>query len=105
MMKNMDHLHVFGTECYVYIPKQFQKKSDNKSVSGRLIGYLNDKDGYHIYMPSLNKIVHLHVAYFKPERVCISSEVERGLEIAAVEDVVVEKRHEDDTMLDMSKSE
>ena len=32
MMKNLDHLHVFGTESYVYIPKQFQKKSDNKSV-------------------------------------------------------------------------
>jgi hypothetical protein len=23
---NMDHLRVFGTECYVYIPKQFRKK-------------------------------------------------------------------------------
>jgi hypothetical protein len=29
MMKNLNHLCVFGTECHVYIPKQFQKKFDN----------------------------------------------------------------------------
>jgi len=32
-----------------------------------MIVYLNDKDGYQVYMPSLNKIVHSHVVYFKPE--------------------------------------
>jgi len=31
-MKNLDHLHVFGTECYIYIPKQFQKKFNKKGV-------------------------------------------------------------------------
>jgi hypothetical protein len=49
-----------------------------------MIGYLIDKDGYQVYMKSLNKIVHSHVVYFKPERCCISSEVEMGLENAAV---------------------
>jgi len=29
VMKNVDHLFV-GPECYVYIPKQFQKKFDTK---------------------------------------------------------------------------
>jgi len=105
MMTNLDHLRVFGTECYVYIPKTFQKKSENKSVFGRMIGYLNDKDGYQVYMPSLNKTVHLHVVYFTPEWVCISSEIEVGLENAAVEDVAVEKRHEDDTLSDSSQLE
>lgn len=28
----IDNLRVFGTECYVHIPKQFRKKFDNKSV-------------------------------------------------------------------------
>lgn len=32
VMKNLDHLHVFGTECYIYIPKQFQKKFNKKRV-------------------------------------------------------------------------
>ena len=30
VMKNLDHLHVFGTGCYVYTPKQFQKKFDKR---------------------------------------------------------------------------
>jgi len=43
---NLDHLRLFDRECYVYIPKQFQKKFYNKSVFGRMMGYLNDKYGY-----------------------------------------------------------
>ena len=72
VMKNLDHLRVFGTEYYVYIPKQFPKKFDSKDVFGRMNSYLNDKDGSQVYVPSVNKIVHLHDVYFKPERVCTS---------------------------------
>jgi hypothetical protein len=39
VMKNLDHLYMFGTEYFVYIPKQFWKKFDKKSVFGRLIDY------------------------------------------------------------------
>jgi hypothetical protein len=81
-----------------------QKKFDNKSVFGRMIGYLKDTDGYQVYVPCLNKIVHSQV-YFKPERVCTSSVVEMGLNNAAMEDVVVEKRQEHDTMSESSQSE
>jgi hypothetical protein len=102
MMKNLDHLCVFGTECFVYTPKQFRKKFNNKSVFGRIIGYMNGKDVYQVYVPSLKKIVHLHDIYFKPERVYTSSVVEMGLKNAAVEDVV-EKRQEGDTMLESSQ--
>ena len=105
MMKNLDHLCVFGVECFVYTPKQFQKIFDKKSAFGRLIGYLNDKDVYRVYMPSLKKIVHSHDIYFKPERVCTSSVVETGLEKADVEDVVLEKRQEGDTVLESSQSD
>ena len=58
----------------------FGKKFDNKNVFGRMINYLNDKDGYQVYMPYLNKTVHLHDVYFKPERVGTSSVTEVGLE-------------------------
>ena len=64
--------------------------------------YLNDKDGYEIYLPSLKKTVHSHDVYFKSERVCISTVVETGLKNAAVEDVVAEKRQEDDTLSEKS---
>jgi len=46
MMKNLDHLCVFGVECFVYTSKQFQKIFDKKSAFGRFIGYLNDNDVY-----------------------------------------------------------
>ena len=96
VMKNLD-LGVLGTECYIYIPKQFWKKL-NKNVFGQVIGYLNDKEGYQIYLPSLKKTVHPHDVYFKSERVCTSSVVETWLENAVVEDVVAENRQKDDTM-------
>jgi len=62
-----------------------------------MIGYRNDKDGFQVYVPSLKKIVHSHV-HFKSERVFTSSVVETGLENGAVEDLVAEKRQENDTM-------
>ena len=101
VMKNLD-LRVLGTECYVYIPKQFRKKF-NKNVFGRMIGYLNYKDRYQVYVPSLK--MHSHDVYFKSERVCTSPVVETGLENADVEDVAVENRQKGDTMLESSLSE
>jgi hypothetical protein len=61
-------------------------------MCGRVIGYLNDKDGHQLYVPSLKKTVHSYDVYFKPERVCTSSVVETGLENTVVEDVVAENR-------------
>jgi hypothetical protein len=42
----LGHLHVFGTECYVHIPKQKRHKWEQKSRLGRLVGYMGEKDGY-----------------------------------------------------------
>lgn len=56
-------------------------------------------------MPCVKGIVHSHDVYFRLERVCTNSVVETGLENAAVEDGVAEKRHEDDTMSGLSQSE
>jgi transposase InsO family protein len=50
------HLHVFGTECYVHIPKQKRHKWDQKSKLGRLVGYMGEKDGYRIWIPNERKI-------------------------------------------------
>ena len=48
----LDHLKVFGTECYAHIPKNFRCKFDDKSVNGHFVGYANEKDGYKIYLLS-----------------------------------------------------
>jgi hypothetical protein len=64
------HLRVFGTECYVHIPKQKRHKWDQKSRLGRLVGYMGDKDGYRIWIPSERKIVLSRDVLFKPEVTC-----------------------------------
>jgi hypothetical protein len=40
----LGHLRVFGTECYMHIPKQKRQKWDQKSRSGRIVGYMGEKD-------------------------------------------------------------
>jgi hypothetical protein len=65
-----------------------------------MIGYLNDKDGYQVYVPYLKKTAHSHDVYCKSERV-----VETGLENTVVEDVVAENRQKDDTMSESAQSE
>lgn len=65
--ENIKFLKVFGTECFVHIPKQFRSKFDNRAVRGHIVGYVNEKDGYRIWVPSLNKVVCSHDVRFKPE--------------------------------------
>lgn len=53
---DLDHLHIFGTKCYLHIPKQKRKKFDCKSVKGHIVGYINDRDGYCINVSSMNYV-------------------------------------------------
>lgn len=69
-VENLNHLRVFGTGCYVHIPKQFRSKFDNKSVFGHMVGYVNDKDGYRVWIPSRGKIICSHDVLFKSEKTC-----------------------------------
>jgi hypothetical protein len=66
----LGHLCVFGTDCYVHIPKQKRHKWDQKSRVGRLVGYMGEKDGYRIWIPNERKIVLCRDVLFKPEVVC-----------------------------------
>ncbi|KAF8777456.1 Retrovirus-related Pol polyprotein like [Argiope bruennichi] len=78
----LDHLKVFGTECYAHIPKIFRSKFEDKSVHGHFVGYVNKKDGYKIYLPSRKKIIKSRDVDFKPERLCttpVTVEVEGDL--------------------------
>jgi hypothetical protein len=53
----VDHLTIFGTECYVHIPDQKRQKLDVKAVKGYLVGYCDNKDGYRIYVPAKDNVV------------------------------------------------
>lgn len=81
-LDKLDHLKIFGTECYVHIPKQFRKKFDDKSILGRVIGYHNDKDGYHVYIPSQKKVVTSHDVFFRPETVCTTGPVQEEVSVS-----------------------
>ncbi|KRX48988.1 hypothetical protein T09_8894 [Trichinella sp. T9] len=41
---SIDHFHVFGTECFVHVPKQRRRKWEKKSAAGRFMGYYDEKD-------------------------------------------------------------
>ncbi|KAF8774799.1 Copia protein like [Argiope bruennichi] len=78
----LDHLKVFGTECYAHVPKIFRSKFEDKSVHGHFVGYVNKKDGYKIYLPSRKKIIKSRDVDFKPERLYttpVTVEVEEDL--------------------------
>jgi hypothetical protein len=64
------HLHVFGTQYFVHIPRQKSHKWDPTSTSGRLVGYMGEKDGYRIWLPNELKIVVNRDVLCKPEVVC-----------------------------------
>ncbi len=67
---SLNHLKIFGTECYVHINKNFRSKFDDKTVHGHLVGYVNDRDGFRVWIPTQRKIVLSHDVRFKPEVVC-----------------------------------
>ncbi|KRX52624.1 Retrovirus-related Pol polyprotein from transposon TNT 1-94 [Trichinella sp. T9] len=72
---SIDHFHGFGTECFVHVPKQLQRKWEKKSVAGRLMGYCDEKDGYRIWLPDINQIVTSRGVLFKPQKICLPSQM------------------------------
>lgn len=72
----IDHLKIFGTECFVYLPKQKRQKFDQKSNKGFLVGYCGEKEGLRVWLPKMNKIECSRNVTFKPE-----STVQKRLEL------------------------
>ena len=60
-------MKIFGTECFVHVPKHKRQKLDAKSRKGYLVGYCGDKDSYRIYMPECNDVVISRDVIFKEE--------------------------------------
>src|SRR5260221_3987016 len=52
--------------------KQWCRKLDKKSVKGYLVGYCDEKDGYHVYVPQLHNVVKSRDVVFKPEPTVIN---------------------------------
>ncbi|GBM33099.1 hypothetical protein AVEN_9640-1 [Araneus ventricosus] len=61
---------VFGTKCFVHVPKQRRQKLDPKSVAGFFVGYFGEKDGYRVWLKEQNKIILNRDVIFKNEASC-----------------------------------
>ncbi|UYV71898.1 hypothetical protein LAZ67_9000983 [Cordylochernes scorpioides] len=73
----VDHLRIFGTECFVHVPDEKRRKLDAKSKKGILVGYCSNKDGYRIWMPNSNKVVTSRDVIFKETIPTFSLDIEK----------------------------
>ncbi|UYV74741.1 hypothetical protein LAZ67_12000762 [Cordylochernes scorpioides] len=73
----VDHLRIFGTECFVHVPDEKRRKLDAKSEKGILVGYCSNKDGYQIWMPNSNKVVTSRDVIFKETIPTVSLDIEK----------------------------
>ena len=52
-----NHLEIFGTEFFVFIPDGQRRKFDAKGRKGVVVGYVNGYDKYRVWVQELRKIV------------------------------------------------
>ncbi|GFX70936.1 retrovirus-related Pol polyprotein from transposon TNT 1-94 [Trichonephila clavipes] len=65
---SIDHLCVFGTECFVHVTLQIRRKWDKKSVNGVFVGYSGEKHGYRIWIKDQNKVILSRDVIFQNEK-------------------------------------
>ncbi|KAF2897953.1 hypothetical protein ILUMI_08222, partial [Ignelater luminosus] len=63
--ESIDHFRVFGTECYVHVPKACRRKWDTKSVLGYVVGYCSEKDGCRVWIETEDKVILSRDVIFK----------------------------------------
>ena len=64
----VDHIKVFGMECFDHIPKQKRRKWDKKVVKRIGVGHYGDKEGYRIWNLAKQDIVLSRDVTFKREQ-------------------------------------
>ena len=53
---DLSHVRVFGSEAFVYVPKQFTKKFDARSKKVMLVGYEGNSSNYRLYNPETRTV-------------------------------------------------
>ncbi|KRZ94303.1 Retrovirus-related Pol polyprotein from transposon TNT 1-94 [Trichinella sp. T8] len=84
---NVEHIQIFGSKAYSYIPKQKRRKWDNKAREGVIVGYGGSKKGYRLLNPRTNEIWISHSvkiieddSHMKHERAVPKGAIERSWE-------------------------
>ena len=68
---SITHLKPFGSECYVYIPKQqrlAESKLQPRAQRGILTGYANDDHHYRVHLPDTKKVIVTNDIFFPPRK-------------------------------------
>jgi len=51
------HLKVFGSVCYIYVPKTKKDKLEQRAVTGMFLGYSNNNKAYGVFDFQVKKVV------------------------------------------------
>lgn len=54
---DVSHIRIFGSDAYVYVPKEQRKKWDPKSKKLMLVGYHHESTNYRLFNSATNQIV------------------------------------------------
>ena len=65
---NMGHLHIFGCLTYSYIPKEKRTKLEPMAEKGIFVGYSETSKVFHIYIPSIRKVILRRDVKFEEQR-------------------------------------
>ncbi|GBN38378.1 hypothetical protein AVEN_138346-1 [Araneus ventricosus] len=60
---SVDHLKIFGTECFIQNPKQIRRKFNKKAIKGYSVGYCGEKDSYHNWVLDRNGMLSRDVVF------------------------------------------
>jgi hypothetical protein len=71
---DVSNLKIFGTVCYVHVPKAKRQKLDSKAMKGYLVGYCDERDGYRVFVPEEDTVVLSRDITFKNEEMFSSNE-------------------------------
>lgn len=72
---NIKHLKVFGSRCFVHIPKAKRKKFDNAATEMQLVGYDEQSKAYRCYNKSNHKVVVSRDVRFDLEKLSVQVDV------------------------------
>jgi hypothetical protein len=66
---NVEHIRIFGCLTYSHVPSEKSTKLDPTGQQGILVGYSEVSKAYHIYIPSLRRVVVRRDVRFEKDRV------------------------------------
>lgn len=65
---NVDYLKIFGTDCFVHIPKEKRQKLDRKAYKGHFVRCIKNVQDYRVWIPEFRDIVVNRDVLFKDEK-------------------------------------